>query len=130
MATVKALTDVTGFGLLGHLTEMCEGSGLSAVIEFDKIPVIASLPYYLRQNCIPGGTGRNWSSYGHKVGALSDDQKYILADPQTSGGLLVAVTEEGSPAFEKILQELGLPAVSFGRLDNPRSGPLIVIKHQ
>ncbi len=128
MATVKALTDVTGFGLLGHLTEMCEGSGLSAVIEYDKIPMIPSLPYYLRQNCVPGGTERNWSSYGHKVSTLSEDQKHILADPQTSGGLLVAVTEDGSPAFEKIMQELGLPPVSIGRLEKPGKGPLISIR--
>ncbi|RZM19190.1 MAG: selenide, water dikinase SelD, partial [Pedobacter sp.] len=64
--SVKAMTDVTGFGLLGHLSEMCEGSGLSAVIEFEKVPVISSLPYYLEQNCYPGGSQRNWKSYGHK----------------------------------------------------------------
>jgi len=128
MKTVKAMTDVTGFGLLGHLTEMCEGSGLSAVVEYDKIPMIASLPYYLRKNCIPGGTGRNWSSYGHKVSAISDDQRHILADPQTSGGLLVAVTEDGSAAVEKIMDELGLPAISIGRLEKPGRGPLIIIK--
>src|SRR3569833_1078262 len=54
IAGVKALTDVTGFGLLGHLSEMCEGSGVSAVIEFDKVPVIPSLPYYLEQKFFPG----------------------------------------------------------------------------
>jgi selenide,water dikinase len=109
MDSVKAMTDVTGFGLLGHLAEMCEGSGLSAVIEFDKVPVIASAPGYLRQGCIPGGTQRNWSSYGHKVSALPDEQRWLLADPQTSGGLLVAVSEHGFPAFEECLREQGLP---------------------
>jgi len=59
MDSIKAMTDVTGFGLLGHLCEMCEGSNLSAIIEFDKIPVISSLPYYLQQKCFPGGTSRN-----------------------------------------------------------------------
>jgi len=54
MAGVKAMTDVTGFGLLGHLAEMCEGSGLSAVIEFDKVPVITSVASYLQQGCVPG----------------------------------------------------------------------------
>jgi selenide,water dikinase len=130
LESVKALTDVTGFGLLGHLAEMCEGSGLSAVIEFDKIPVITSLPYYLRQRCFPGGTGRNWNSYGHKVSVLSEEQRYVLADPQTSGGLLVAVTEEGAADFEKLLEERGLPSGhcrSFGALKVPDGGPLITV---
>jgi len=127
---VKAMTDVTGFGLLGHLAEMCEGSGLRALIAFDKVPVIASLPHYLRQECFPGGTKRNWNSYGHKVSALSDEQRYILADPQTSGGLLVAVSEEKAPVFEILLQEQGLPAShcrSFGTLHLQNGGPVITV---
>ncbi|RYY18520.1 MAG: selenide, water dikinase SelD, partial [Sphingobacteriaceae bacterium] len=102
---VKAMTDVTGFGLLGHLAEMCEGSGLSAVIEFDKVPVIPSVPYYLEQDCVPGGMQRNWISYGHKVGRLTDQQKQILADPQTSGGLLVAVAPDSIEEFEQVLSQ-------------------------
>jgi len=125
---IKAMTDVTGFGLLGHLTEMCEGSGLSAVIEYQKVPVIASLPHYLQQKCFPGGTQRNWNSYGHKIGTLSDEQRYILADPQTSGGLLVAVAEEGIEDFERLLHENNLPAGQcrpFGVLKAQDGGPLI-----
>jgi selenide,water dikinase len=106
---VKAMTDVTGFGLLGHLTEMCEGSHVSATIEFDKIPRIASLPDYLSQKCIPGGTGRNWASYGHKVGFLTEEQRYILADPQTSGGLLIAAAPEAVEEVAGILRAQGLP---------------------
>lgn len=124
---VKAMTDVTGFGLLGHLSEMCEGSGLSAVIEFNKIPVIASLPSYLAQKCFPGGTQRNWNSYGHKIGAVTDEQRYILADPQTSGGLLVAVDEESCEAFELLLKEQKLGYESFGWLKPLDDGPLITI---
>jgi len=127
MDFVKAMTDVTGFGLLGHLSEMCDGSGLSAVIEFDKVPVIDSLPYYLEKNCFPGGTQRNWNSYGHKIGPLSDHQKYILADPQTSGGLLVAVTEEHTTEFEAKLTQLGLNAISFGWLKPKDDGPVITV---
>jgi len=127
MESVKAMTDVTGFGLLGHLAEMCEGSGLSAVIEFDKVPVIVSLPYYLEQNCFPGGTQRNWISYGHKIGELSETQKYILADPQTSGGLLVAVAEEGVFAFEQTFKEKGHEFITFGWLKPKTDGPLITI---
>ena len=126
--SVKAMTDVTGFGLLGHLAEMCEGSGLSATIEFNKVPVIPSLPHYLGLGCFPGGTQRNWNSYGHKISKLSDEQRYILADPQTSGGLLVAVAEEGAEAFEQYLRSHGLPAnlcTSFGRLQAREGDPLI-----
>ncbi|WP_432714033.1 selenide, water dikinase SelD [Pedobacter sp.] len=125
--SVKAMTDVTGFGLLGHLTEMCLGSGLSAVIEFDKVPVISSIPHYLAQECYPGGTQRNWKSYGDKIGPVSEQQKFILADPQTSGGLLVAVTEEGSTSFEQLLKEQGLPAISFGRLTAQNGDQLIQV---
>jgi len=126
--SVKAMTDVTGFGLLGHLAEMCEGSGVSAVIEFDKVPVIGSLQHYLGQHCLPGGTQRNWDSYRKDVSALSDEQRYVLADPQTSGGLLVAVAEEGAVAFERFLREVGLPASccrSFGKIVVNGSDPLI-----
>ena len=131
---VRAMTDVTGFGLLGHLTEMCEGSGLSATIEFGKIPIIDSLSDYLQQGCVPGGTGRNWNSYGQKINTLTDEQRNILADPQTSGGLLVAVSPEQAPAFEATLKALGLPEAlrrSFGQLQ-PRvqsrdAGPLITV---
>lgn len=124
---VKAMTDVTGFGLLGHLTEMCEGSGLSAVVEFDKVPVIASLDGYLSQNCFPGGTQRNWNSYGQKVSTLTDKQRFILADPQTSGGLLVAVAEEATADFEKLLEQQGLPSHSFGWLKANDGGDLIQV---
>jgi selenide,water dikinase len=116
---VKALTDVTGFGLLGHLSEMCEGSGLTADIEFDKVPVIDSLQVYLDQNCVPGGAVRNWKSYGHKVNTLSENKRHILSDPQTSGGLLVAVSEENADEFELLLNDLGFPdkcCKSFGFL--------------
>jgi len=124
---VKAMTDVTGFGLLGHLSEMCEGSGLNAEIDFEKVPVIASLGDYLAQGCFPGGTQRNWNSYGHKIGEITDAQRYVLADPQTSGGLLVAVTEEASAAFEQLLKELNLPSVSFGRLKAAEGKDLIQV---
>lgn len=124
---VKAMTDVTGFGLLGHLSEMCEGSGLNAEIDFEKVPVIASLGDYLAQGCLPGGTQRNWNSYGHKIGEITDAQRYVLADPQTSGGLLVAVTEEASAAFEQLLEELNLPSVSFGRLKAAEGKDLIQV---
>ena len=106
---VHAMTDVTGFGLLGHLIEMAEGSGVSAVINFDKIPLISpDLKEYVDQRSIPGGTNRNWDSYGEKVGKITDQQKAILADPQTSGGLLIAVDPSAVKAVTGILKEHGL----------------------
>lgn len=105
---VKAMTDVTGFGLLGHLAEMCEGSHLQAIIEFDKVPKIKSVDEYIAQECIPGGTNRNWASYGHKIAPITEQQKNILADPQTSGGLLIAVDTSDITAFENILRENGI----------------------
>jgi selenide,water dikinase len=127
MDYVKAMTDVTGFGLLGHLSEMCEGSGLSAVIEFDKVPVIGSLPYYLEQKCFPGGTQRNWNSYGSKISPLTEEQKYILADPQTSGGLLVAVAEESITDFEAEMLKLNNCFTAIGWLKPRDTASLITV---
>lgn len=126
--SVKAMTDVTGFGLLGHLAEMCEGSGVSALIDFEKVPVITSLPYYLEKHCIPGGTTRNWNSYGNKIGPLTDEQRYILADPQTSGGLLVAVAEEETAEFEQLAREHGADLVALGELEDKRGDVLIRVR--
>lgn len=124
LAYVTALTDVTGFGLLGHLSEMCEGSGLSADFEFEKVPRFEFLEEYIRQKSIPGGTQRNWDSYGKKIGPISDFQKAVLADPQTSGGLLVAVDASKAAEFEAQLSGMGMPLKPFGKLREKRS-PLI-----
>ncbi len=113
---VKALTDVTGFGLLGHLTEMAEGSGLSAILEFDSVPKLPVVEEYLAQNSFPGGTVRNWDSYGHKIAELTETQRYILADPQTSGGLLIAVEPNSVTEFERVASENGFKLESFGEL--------------
>jgi selenide,water dikinase len=91
MERVKAMTDVTGFGLLGHLIELCEGSMLAARLRYDSIPLLPNLQKYIDLKCIPGGMYRNWRSYGDKVLINNDNQRAILADPQTSGGLLIAV---------------------------------------
>lgn len=113
---IHAITDVTGFGLLGHLSEMCEGSGLSAEIDFNAIPVIPEALHYLQEKAIPGGTVRNWDSYGHKIGPLSDTQKNILADPQTSGGLLIAVAPERRETVGPMLESYGLAYKPMGRM--------------
>lgn len=106
---VTAMTDVTGFGLLGHLVEMAEGSGLSARLHFDKVPIICPEIYdYIGAGSVPGGTNRNWASYGHKIGPISPAQKALLADPQTSGGLLIAVKAEHADELAKLLADNGL----------------------
>jgi selenide,water dikinase len=116
---VHAMTDVTGFALLGHLVEMAEGSGLSAEVEFDNIPtIIDDLKNYIDQKSIPGGTHRNWDSYGDKIGSITDYQKAILADPQTSGGLLIAVAANAVEEVKNILVQNGLEkfTVPVGKL--------------
>jgi selenide, water dikinase len=94
MECVRAMTDVTGFGLLGHLLEVCEGSMVSAHLRFGAIPKVENISGYIAKNCIPGGTYRNWKSYGEKISEISEYQKMVLADPQTSGGLLIAVDQD------------------------------------
>jgi len=125
---VKAMTDVTGFGLLGHLTEMCEGSKLQAVLAYEKVPKIEGIEKYLEQGCMPGGTNRNWASYGHKIGPLTETQRYILADPQTSGGLLIAVDTDDVAAFENVLKDNGVDedcVVAVGWLEEQSGGVLV-----
>ncbi len=118
LSYIEAMTDVTGFGLLGHLTEMCEGSQVSAEIQADLVPVIdrAILDHYLAQRSVPGGTNRNFASYGHKIAGLNETSKALLCDPQTSGGLLVAVTAGMEGSFEAFARELGMDLKPFGTL--------------
>ncbi len=107
---VNAITDVTGFGLLGHLLEMCEGSNLSAELDFEKISHLGhnGLWNYIDQGCIPGGTNRNLKSYGEKIDSNSEKLLPILADPQTSGGLLVAISPEHLNDIQTIFKENNL----------------------
>ncbi|ALD21885.1 selenide, water dikinase SelD [Hymenobacter sp. DG25A] len=116
LSAVTAMTDVTGFGLLGHLSEVCEGSNLTAEIDFGKVPLIREAEEYRAQKSIPGGTVRNWDSYGHKVGLITDEQRNWLCDPQTSGGLLVCVAPEGRAAVQEVFARHGLQLEAFGAL--------------
>ncbi|MGE5384896.1 MAG: selenide, water dikinase SelD [Betaproteobacteria bacterium] len=97
LSGVHALTDVTGFGLLGHLWEVCKGSNLAAEIDFTKLPVLPAALPLAEAGFITGASARNWSSYGGHVelsAGLSDKERALLTDPQTSGGLLVACAPE------------------------------------
>jgi selenide,water dikinase len=107
---VTALTDVTGFGLMGHLVEMCEGSGVNAVLDLACVPALEPVHGYISQGCIPGGTGRNFDSYGEKLALMTDAHKALLCDPQTSGGLLIAVRPEAAAEVERVLAAHGVAA--------------------
>jgi selenide,water dikinase len=103
MPGVHALTDVTGFGLLGHLLEMCRGSLVRATIEFARMPLHPGVLDLAKAGCITGASARNWAGYGADVtidATLPDVTQALLTDPQTSGGLLVACSPE---AQEEVL---------------------------
>ena len=114
---VNALTDVTGFGLAGHLREVCEGSGLKAKLNFDKIPLLEHVNEYLDMGCSPGGAQRNFDSFGHVLGEMTQRQRDIICDPQTSGGLLVMVSDEGLKEFMQITQKNDLNLEPIGQLE-------------
>jgi selenide, water dikinase len=112
LATVKgvnAMTDVTGFGLLGHVIEMCEGSGCSANIFYNQVPKIACALPYLAQRIVPDATYRNWNSYNAKTGFGTGvnvmEAFNLLPDPQTNGGLLISISEACLPEVLKIFAE-------------------------
>ena len=123
---ITALTDVTGFGLMGHLIEMCEGSDVSAIIDYHKIPIFEEVHEYLDKKCVPGGTLRNWESYGHKLKLEDERKQHILCDPQTSGGLLIAVKKEASQKVEAILKSKGLFAEPIGTLTEKSESPVYI----
>jgi selenide,water dikinase len=99
LESVHALTDVTGFGLLGHLLEIAKGSKVAARLDFDAIPFLPGAREFAAEGIATGASGRNWAGYGDRVKlgkAISDAQRTLLTDPQTSGGLLVACAPEAS----------------------------------
>ena len=113
---VNALTDVTGFGLLGHLSEIMTASALDAEISWSQIPKLRNLEHYVEEGCVPGGTERNFVSIERHLPPLSQTQRAILCDPQTSGGLLVTVQPEAVDSIVSFLKEAGLPCSPIGRL--------------
>lgn len=128
LAGINAMTDVTGFGLLGHLLEMCEGSGLNAIVDTALIPVLPQVAGYIEQGCIPGGSARNFASYGAKVSPLTPYQQALLCDPQTSGGLLVAVSAEAEPAFIDLAVGYDLALSPIGELTIESDGHVIQLR--
>ncbi len=122
---VTAMTDVTGFGLGGHLLELVRGSGLRAEIDVARLPLIEAVADYVAAGQMPGGTGRNFASYGADLGAMSEFARAIVCDPQTSGGLLVAVRPEAVDMVAGRLEAAGLHAESIGRLHEHDDGPRV-----
>lgn len=112
---VNAMTDITGFGLLGHLLEICRGSQLAASLEFSKIPLLPTALRLVQDGLNTGAAERNWSSYGHDVtlpGDLPAWQKNLLCDPQTSGGLLVTCAPSQTEKVLSLFHESGFAAAA------------------
>ena len=111
---------------MGHLVEMCEGAGLQAVIDFASVPVLEPVADYLDKGCFPGGTIRNFDSYGHKAAPLDERQKMILCDPQTSGGLLIAASGD-TLELKQLLGSRDMQCDPIGRLVSGRQGSLVTV---
>ncbi|MCZ6577621.1 MAG: selenide, water dikinase SelD [Gammaproteobacteria bacterium] len=124
---VTAMTDITGFGLLGHLCEVCEGSGVAARIDFAATPVLEAVEEYRQLGCVPGGTGRNFDSYGQKLGPMSQAQQEILCDPQTSGGLLIAVEPDSVDQVVELAELHGSELWRIGETVDKNGQPLIEV---
>ena len=123
---VSCITDVTGFGLLGHLLEICQGSNLSATVNLKDIPLLDSAVIdYLNQGCVPGGSTRNWESINPHISGTDLQSQTLLCDPQTSGGLLVAVEPQEAETVSRILKQAGCYSQPIGQLETVNSTPLI-----
>ena len=128
MPGVHALTDVTGFGLAGHLLEICRGSKLAAEVKFDALPLIAEALDGVKQGVATGASDRNWKGYGHEVDWSGEDWKRkVLTDPQTSGGLLVACAPEAQAQVLDEFRRKGFAeAAVIGKLGNGE--PKLVVR--
>jgi selenium donor protein len=120
-ADVHAITDVTGFGLLGHSLEMARGSGVAIEINSESVPFLTKAAQLAQQGFVTGASHRNWASYGEYVSLptdLPDWRRHLLTDPQTSGGLLVACAAERAPAIVEHIRKAGYPAATIvGRVE-------------
>ncbi|KRR02741.1 hypothetical protein CQ12_06590 [Bradyrhizobium jicamae] len=126
-SAVHAMTDVTGFGLLGHALEVARGSKVSLVVDMKALPFLREAAQLAQQGCVTGASHRNWASYGASVTLplhCADWQRHLLTDPQTSGGLLVACeAAEAQGILETIREEGYAEARVIGRVE---AGPPVV----
>jgi len=128
---VHAMTDVTGFGLLGHLLELCRGSGCCAELAFEALPVIEAARALAQEGVKTGASARNWSSYGDEVELcdVAPWQQILLTDPQTSGGLLVACAAEAAKDVLALFHAEGFTAAAeVGRLWGWESGARVAVR--
>lgn len=125
---VHALTDVTGFGLLGHLLEMCQASGTRAVLHYANVPLIPESLHYLGLGCYADGALRNWKSHAARTeGAGTLERMMLLSDPQTSGGLLISCDGNTSTKVRELLTNAGEMAIEIGSMLPTNEGPLITV---
>jgi len=124
---VTAMTDVTGFGLAGHLMELCEGSGVRATVDFEHVPLLPEVHEYLARGCSPGGTSRNRASAGDKLSTTTEIQEKIVCDPQTSGGLLVTVDECAEREFIATTADHGFALNCIGHIVESGVGPVVTV---
>ncbi|BET96965.1 hypothetical protein TCT1_18860 [Xenorhabdus sp. TCT-1] len=124
--SVTAMTDVTGFGLLRHLSEICEGFGVQAKVKFSQIPRLPDVDVYIEKGCVPGGTGRNVDSYGHLVGEMTLRQRHLLCDPQTSGGLLLVILPDAVEEAKAVARNHDIDFLAIGELTEPGSGGALI----
>ena len=133
---VHAITDVTGFGLLGHLHEMVRNSGFSAELFYNRLPILPAAVEYAAQRIIPDAPYRNWNAYNKDVGfgpgVAVMEAFNILPDPQTNGGLLVALHPEALPSVQTILTEAGLSSFTqpVGRITELKDKLIVVVSSQ
>jgi selenide, water dikinase len=113
---VHAITDVTGFGLLGHALEVAHGSNVAVSVRFDDLPFLTDAEHLAQQNFVTGASIRNWASYSESVGlpaSLAEWQRHLLTDPQTSGGLLIACDQSRAAEVTRLIADRGYPRASI-----------------
>ncbi|HLP20192.1 MAG TPA: selenide, water dikinase SelD [Chitinophagales bacterium] len=124
---VHALTDVTGFGLLGHLIEMCEGSQLSAEINYADIQLLPGVKDLAAKFVYADNTMRNWKAYESKVRGIGSESLLTLCDPQTSGGLLIAVAPDKERDFLALAAANNLHLKAIGKLNSPQDKTITIL---
>jgi len=129
---VHAVTDVTGFGLAGHALEVARGAGLSAVLAWDRVPLLPAVRSLAEAGFVTGASGRNWAGYGEDVGlpeGFDAASRALLTDPQTSGGLLVSCTPEALAQVLDTFHRHGFPdAAAIGEMRPAGGGPRLQVR--